>query len=163
VDRWVIYIEGGAWCFTAESCAARAKTQLGSSQQYLKSFPRDQGHGHNPVLLGGITSGNCTVNPSFCKSNMVFVKYCDGASFTGSASGVDRHGLHYRGYDILQAIMADLKAHHGISTASEVLLTGGSVGGMSVFLHADFIRESLGLRPAAKFGAVPLSGFFLGE
>ena len=158
VDRWLIYVEGGAWCFTAGSCASRAKGQLGSSLTYLKSFPRDSGHGHNPVLLGGITSSNCTVNPTFCHHNVIFIKYCDGASFTGSTSA---GGLHYRGLDILTALLADLKTKQGISDASEVLLTGGSAGGMSVFLHADRVRESLELRPDAKFGAVPLSGFFL--
>ena len=44
VDSWLIYIEGGAWCFTAESCASRAKTQLGSSITYPKNFSRDRGH-----------------------------------------------------------------------------------------------------------------------
>jgi hypothetical protein len=154
-DSWLIYFEGGAWCFTAESCASRAKGQLGSSMTYLKNFSRDRGHGHNPVLLGGITSGNCTVNPTFCQHNVAFIKYCDGASFTGSTSA---DGLEYRGFDILTAILADLKAKHGISAASEVVLTGGSAGGMSVFLHADRIREGLELRPRAKFGAVPLRG-----
>ena len=161
VDQWLIYIEGGAWCFTAEGCAGRAKTGLGSSTSYPKSFPRDQGHGHNPVLLGGITSGNCTKNPTFCRHNVVFVKYCDGTSFTGSADNVGSYGLHYRGFDILSAILTDLTAKHGIHAASEVILTGGSAGGMSVFLHADFIRDGLGLRSSAAFGAVPLSGFFL--
>ena len=158
VDRWLIYIEGGAWCFTSESCASRAKGQLGSSLTYLKNFSRDSGHGHNPVLLGGITSSNCTVNPTFCRHNVIFVKYCDGASFTGSTSA---GGLHYRGFDVLTALLTDLKTKQGISDASEVLLTGGSAGGMSVFLHADRVRKSLELRPGAKFGAVPLSGFFL--
>jgi len=32
---------------------------------------------------------------------------------------------------------------------------------MSVFLHANRVRESLELRTGAKFGAVPLSGLFL--
>ena len=158
VDSWLIYIEGGAWCFTAESCANRAKTQLGSSLTYPKNFSRDRGHGNNPVLLGGITSGNCTVNPTFCQHNVVFVKYCDGASFTGSTTNSD---LHYRGFDILTAILTDLKVKHNINAASEVLLTGGSAGAMSVFLHADYIHESLELQPGSKFGAVPLSGFFL--
>ena len=166
VDKWLIYIEGGAWCFTAESCAERAQTPLGSSKSYLESFPRDQGHGHNPVLLGGITSGNCTLNPTFCQHNVVFIKYCDGASFTGSKTGGSSssssiNDLHYRGFDILTAILTDLKTKHNINTASEVLLTGGSAGAMAVFLHADYIHESLNLQPESKFGAVPLSGFFL--
>ena len=57
--------------------------------------------------------------------------------------------------------VTDLTTKHGIHAASEVILTGGSAGGMSVFLHADFIRAGLGLRSSAAFGAVPLSGFFL--
>ena len=68
MDRWLLYIEGGAWCFTAESCASRAKGQLGSSLTYLNNFPRDSGHGHNPVLLGGITSGKLLAAPPFCWS-----------------------------------------------------------------------------------------------
>ena len=39
-----------------------------------------------------------------------------GASFTGSASAVGADGLHYRGFGILTAILADMKAKHGITT-----------------------------------------------
>jgi hypothetical protein len=132
VDKWIVYIEGGAWCFTPTGCAGRALTSLGSSTSYIKSFARDKGHGGNPVLIGGITSANCTVNPTFCRHNVAFIKYCDGASFSGSNSEVGPDGLHYRGFDTLTAILTDLKAKHSISDATEVLLTGGSAGGMSV-------------------------------
>ena len=43
--------------------------------------------------------------------------------------------------------------------ATEVLLSGGSAGGLSTFLHADYVRSLFG--EEVKFGAAPVSGFFL--
>ena len=66
VTRWVIFIEGGGWCFTLQDCAGRAKSGGGSSngiQNTSRSF-------------GGILSPNSTVNPRFYNYSFVFIHYC---------------------------------------------------------------------------------------
>ena len=72
-------------------------------------------------------------------------RYCDGASFSGlrtdtlPARGDPRLRLHFRGLANLDAALDALFALHGLADAKEVLVTGGSAGGMAVFLHADRI------------------------
>ena len=35
---WVLYFKGGGWCYDEEDCAQRAKTSLGSSKYFTKTF-----------------------------------------------------------------------------------------------------------------------------
>jgi O-palmitoleoyl-L-serine hydrolase len=56
-------------------------------------------------------------------------------------------------------LLGFLKLNQGLSKATEVLLSGGSAGGLSAFLHADYVRSHFG--PEVKFGVAPVSGFFL--
>jgi hypothetical protein len=67
--------------------------------------------------------------------------------------------LWFRGRRILDAVLDYLKLNYGLGEATEVLLSGGSAGGLSTFLHADYVRSLFG--KDVKFGAAPVSGFFL--
>jgi hypothetical protein len=49
---------------------------------------------------------------------------------------------------------------HGLDAATEVLLSGGSAGGLSTYLHADHIGSRLP-KSVTKYRAAPNSGFFL--
>ena len=40
-DRWVLYLQGGAWCDSPQSCAARATGHLGSSTQFSPTYPME--------------------------------------------------------------------------------------------------------------------------
>ena len=42
---------------------------------------------------------------------------------------------------------------------TQVLLSGGSAGGLSTYLHADYVRSQFA--ETVKFKAAPISGFFL--
>ena len=70
--KWVIHLEGGGWCFDESSCYDRSMTDLGSSKNWRPS-----------LSLYGFLSDDSTVNPDFYQWNVAYVKYCDGASFTG--------------------------------------------------------------------------------
>lgn len=149
--QWIVFLEGGGWCFTAEECAARAKGYLGTSNNLRDS-----------MVVGGLLSDDETVNPDFHDWNMVFVHYCDGSSYSGGASATVAVGnatLHFRGRACLSAVVAALLEDEGMSGASDVVLSGGSAGGLAVYYHADFVR---GLLPAStRLAAAPDAGFFL--
>ena len=49
---------------------------------------------------------------------------------------------------------------HGFNTAQTVVVSGCSAGGLSTYLHADYIGKQLP-SSVTKFRAIPLSGFFL--
>lgn len=67
--RWILFIEGGGWCFSISSCADRA-TGGGGSSAGLAGATMD---------VGGLLSPNATINPDFYNATMVFIHYCDGA------------------------------------------------------------------------------------
>uniref|UniRef100_A0A0E0JS21 Pectin acetylesterase n=1 Tax=Oryza punctata TaxID=4537 RepID=A0A0E0JS21_ORYPU len=105
---WLIYLEGGAWCDTIESCSERKTTALGSSK-----------------LMGaqefdGILNNNQTVNSDFYNWNKVVIRYCDGASFSGNAEAQDQDGstLHFRGLRIWEAILDELM-EKGLASAKQ--------------------------------------------
>lgn len=104
-------------------------------------------------------STNPSINPLFYSWNHAYFQYCDGASFSGNAKQVVNGTLlHYKGRAILDALMKEL-FNRGIGTATDVLITGCSAGGLSTFLHADQIAEML--PPTATVKALPGSGYFL--
>jgi len=98
--------------------------------------------------------------------NAVFMKYTDGASFSGdnSTSGTPgTHNLHFRGRRILDATVMQLLKQHGLSTATDVVISGCSAGGLATYLHADHWAQALAEAkvPIERIAALPDSGFFL--
>lgn len=70
--KWILHLGGGGWCNSSSDCYNRSFTLLGSS----RAWPKSTG-------LNGFLSDNSTVNPHFYNWNIVYVMYCDGASFAG--------------------------------------------------------------------------------
>lgn len=160
---WQIIFEGGGWCTDKEECGARSDTPLGSSKEWTKSYE------HRPIE--GFLDRNLEKNPTFGQFNQVIVPYCDGTSFTGNLKepvrskngyGLPVH-LYFRGKRILDAVFDTLLEKFGMHEAEEILITGYSAGGLATLLYADYIHERMKLEAPnlVRFGAVPLSAFFL--
>lgn len=154
---WVLYFKGGGWCYNEKDCLKRAGTSKGNSSQFPATFG-----------FGGFLDESPKVSPIFAGFNHVVLWYCDGASFSGDREDphVDEKTgtkVYFRGRRVLDAILdvlLDSKGPYGLNQATQVVVAGGSAGGLSTFLHADYIGTRM---PATvnKFRAVPLSGFFL--
>eukprot|EP01087_Luapelamoeba_hula_P011291 TRINITY_DN3051_c0_g1_i1.p1 TRINITY_DN3051_c0_g1~~TRINITY_DN3051_c0_g1_i1.p1 ORF type:complete len:391 (+),score=62.63 TRINITY_DN3051_c0_g1_i1:29-1174(+) len=152
VNKWIVYHEGGGWCVSYQDCYYRSLTDLGSS----KNYP--------PVgnLGGGYFDANPVINPLMYNWNMVYMKYCDGGSFSGNATAPFKIGntdvtLHFRGTAIRTAMRDHLLAR-GLSKATDVVVSGCSAGGLATFLHADWWRAAV---PSAHVVGLPDSGFFI--
>ena len=72
-SSWILYLQGGGWCYDEAECAVRSTTNLGSSKDWKPN-----------ATFNGILSEDATVNPDFYNWNIVYVNYCDGASFAGN-------------------------------------------------------------------------------
>lgn len=134
--KFYIHHEGGGWCENVDDCAGRALTHLGSSVNYTATAD----------LGGGYFSQDPAINPMMASWNTVYMKYCDGASFSGNndtTQPVNGLTLHFRGFRILNAIMEDLVANHGLSQATDVVVSGCSAGGLATYLHVDWWRSQL--------------------
>uniref|UniRef100_M1DCW6 Pectin acetylesterase n=1 Tax=Solanum tuberosum TaxID=4113 RepID=M1DCW6_SOLTU len=93
-------MEGGGWCQNVAQCLLRKNSKYGSSAKM-----------ENQVFFSGMLSNEQKFNPEFYNWNRVFVRYCDGGSFTGDVEAIDPGtGLHYRGARIFKAIMEELLA-----------------------------------------------------
>lgn len=152
-NDWQIYFTGGGWCYDEMDCYGRSSTTLGSSKDWPPSSS-----------LGGMLSDDCRTNPDFCNFNRVQLAYCDGNSFSGDRDLpviVNNTSIYFRGRRILDAVIRSL-VPLGLSNAVNILLTGCSAGGLSTYLHADYVHSLVqGFPSLQRYKAAPISGFFL--
>lgn len=139
---WVLDFEGGAWCSSWPECALRARSPRGSSAVWRDS----------PERLGATSR-------HFRRFHRVKLLYCDGASFLGSVGNVTRDGvtLHFSGRAIAAALLSHLSSHFGLSSASDVLVSGSSAGGVAALNLVDDVARML---PNARVACLVNSGVF---
>lgn len=153
-DKWVVYLEGGGWCTSLSDCANRAGSDLGSSKNY--------NNGMVPTYEGGkgILATDASINPKFYNWNKAYVKYCDGASFTGNVNHpVVFLGkvMYFAGGRIFHAALESLRAR-GMVNPSEAILAGCSAGALGVYSHCDRFAEVVGANKTRCFAD---AGFFI--
>ena len=96
---WVIFFEGGGWCYSPVDCLKRSKSYLGSSHNMSQTL----NPGKMPMQwfeAEGPLSADRVLNPLFSQYNRAFIKYCDGNSFTGEREEplkVNGQPLYFRG------------------------------------------------------------------
>ncbi|XP_076912898.1 pectin acetylesterase 8-like [Bidens hawaiensis] len=147
-NSWLIHIQGGGWCDTIQDCVYRKTMNngLGSS----KLMPE--------LYFSGILSNRSDQNPNFYNWNRVYMRYCDGSSFTGDVEAVDLvNNLYFRGARVFNAIVEELMSL-GMKNAQNALLSGCSAGGLAAILNCDKFR---GYFPAnTRVKCVPDAGYF---
>merc|ERR1712178_54435 len=113
----------------------------------------------------GPFSPNASENPLMYNWNKVKLRYCDGASFSGSNDDTIFHNnvtLHFRGKHIREAVSRELFDIHGMDNATDLVVSGESAGGLAAYLHTDQWCNALRAKnPEAKCVGLPDSGFFL--
>lgn len=143
-DKWVLFLEGGGWCYgateeaTIAACKGRARFHGEKEQDETPDY-------------GGVMSSNSTTNPDFFNWNSAFLHYCDGTSFASSRSdpieSLDADNntalMYMRGRNIFDADINFLQTEQGMEFATEIILTGGSAGGLAVFFNIDHLAEEL--------------------
>ena len=153
--KFVIYFQGGGWCYTEDYCRSRSSGKIGSSKTWVN------GSLSCGNFMSGIMSPNASVNWA-STWNAVYVPYCDGTSFSSDlaeplATG-GKSPVYYRGRANMQAVLEDLLANRGLGRATDVLIDGGSAGGLTTLIHADRVRSFL--PPTVHFGAIGDAGWF---
>ncbi|CAH9072572.1 unnamed protein product [Cuscuta epithymum] len=156
--NWLVHLGGGGWCLNstiyehhkeayAGSCIKRAETDIGSSFRMSDHYP-----------FNGIFSDKKN-DTYFYNWNRVIVRYCDGASFSGDVDQPDPETkLFYRGARIYKAVINELMAK-GMKDAQNVILAGGSAGGIGAMIHCDHFRSLF--HPSVNVKCYADSSFFL--
>mmetsp|Transcript_126172 Transcript_126172/g.223524 ORF Transcript_126172/g.223524 Transcript_126172/m.223524 type:complete len:439 (+) Transcript_126172:73-1389(+) len=159
--KWTISIDGGGWCYDEVSCYCRSKGGKGSS----KNLPQTSRCNCMNPKEDGTIDVDC---------NCIHMPYSDGASFAGYRAEPwpvpEDNGIGvppgttvtFRGIKNLDGVV-DFAMKHGMTNATEFVLTGGSAGGLSTFLHADRVANRLRAEAPKikKIRAAPVVGYFL--
>ncbi|XP_036924539.1 palmitoleoyl-protein carboxylesterase NOTUM [Sturnira hondurensis] len=151
--RWLLFLEGGWYCFNRENCDSRYNTmrRLMSSSDW----PRTR-------TGTGILSSQPEENPHWWNANMVFIPYCSSDVWSGASPMSDKNGYAFMGTLIIQEVVRELLGK-GLSGAKVLLLAGSSAGGIGVLLNVDRVAEQLQELgyPAIQVRGLADSGWFL--
>ena len=163
INKYQIYLQGGGWCYSYESCYQRSLNNgnTGSSINYTKYAWYS-----NEYL-----SDNYTINPLMYNWNTIWIIYCDGSSFTGNNITIysyNNTNLYFRGYINLYETMKYLYYKKGLNNATDIVLSGCSAGGNAVFINNNFIYNNFILKTInnnnnnnnINFMSIAHSGFF---
>ncbi|KAK4752274.1 hypothetical protein SAY87_021072 [Trapa incisa] len=148
INNWLVHFQGGAWCQDVSSCISRRDTSLGSSALM-----------ETVVNFYGLLNNEEEFNPDFYNWNRIFVRYCDGGSYTGDVEAVDPvTNLHFRGARVFQAVMENLLSR-GMKNAQNAIMSGCSAGGLTSILHCDKFKALL--PSGARVKCLSDAGYFV--
>jgi hypothetical protein len=152
-SKWKFHFMGGGWATTPAQLLARSRTITGSSSQWTPWLSDCL----SPVAgFYGAMSLNDTRDSIIGDFNFVWFGYCDGTSQLSDLSAplvVNGTKLFLRGRALLDAHLAELDARFNFTaTATEVIVSGTSAGGLSAHLHAPLFQARL---PRARVTALP--------
>ena len=151
--RWIIYLEGGWFCYDQTSCEARwlrLKTLMSSDR-----WPEVK-------TVGGILSSDSQENPHFADANHVLVPYCSSDSWSGTAARSDDQRFAFLGAEILTEVVKELFSWEQLGGGRELYLVGSSAGGTGVLVNLDAVAglvRSLG--STMRVRGIVDSGWFL--
>lgn len=163
ISKFVLFFQGGGWAMSPADLLYRSTTQLGSTRRDASA----------PIgwATEDLLTGSAARNPHFSTWTSVGLRYCDGSSFSSHLDAplfVGDTPLYLRGHDILAASLDQLlgAAPGGgapsLAAATEVIVAGGSAGGLSVFLHVDYIAGRVrAVNPGVAVAGVANDGFFI--
>ena len=80
-SRWMLFFEGGGWCLSAGDCIGRSATGWGSGRMHMAKLPESAFQ--SPI--GWALQGGTAMGAALADFNIVVMRYCDGASFSGEA------------------------------------------------------------------------------
>ena len=145
--KWIIFHQGGGWCTSDKGCAQRANCSnspkgciMGGSCCALGSSTV-----WGPTYTDKYESSQIFADPAFADYTAIYAMYCDGGSWTGNAAAAVKVGsalIHYRGRPLLDALI-DYALASGLSTATNLLFGGCSAGGLTSYLHADYVASRM--------------------
>ncbi|KAJ8366605.1 hypothetical protein AAFF_G00348600, partial [Aldrovandia affinis] len=131
--RWLVFLEGGWYCFNKDTCDSRYDTmrRLMSSSKWPETKTGT-----------GILSPQPEENPHWWNANMVFIPYCSSDVWSGASARTNKSSYAFMGSLIIKEVVKELLTK-GLDTAKVLLLAGSSAGGTGVLLNVDRVAEQL--------------------
>ncbi|KAK3712393.1 hypothetical protein RRG08_002723 [Elysia crispata] len=128
-DKWIVFLEGGWYCFDHMSCSERSRVM----PDYMSSrnWPRYRSG-------SGILSWDPEENPYYFHANIVYIPYCSSDSWTGTRNSTTSMKFSFMGSLILDEVFNEL-LKKGMRRAQTVLIAGTSAGATGVLVNIDRI------------------------
>jgi len=148
-DKWVIALQGGGECTTNAECTQRSATILGSSKNYNLT-----------KLLTQFGSSDAEENPAMHGWNHVRVMYCTGDLHLGQMNATDKPEwgwARFAGARIVDAVLDHLSKSRSLASASTMVWTGESAGGIAATAHLDEVADRF---PAVRVVGAPIAGYY---
>ncbi|RAL45032.1 hypothetical protein DM860_003791 [Cuscuta australis] len=99
LNNWLVFIPSGGWCENFTSCV----------EYNLSHGTGTPSHPSPADIFSGILSSQKLENPDFYNWNRIYVRYCDGSSFTGNSKKFQNDTmLYFRGARIFKAVTKEL-------------------------------------------------------
>ena len=147
VSTWLIYLQGGEWCWSADSCALR--------QQQAPWLMSNTGHQLEPpaTWMGGAFERNTARNP-LGNINVAYAPYCSSDAWVGDIGASDAtFGYQFRGQRIfaaaVRAVVAEGLGESAKAAAQQqlpppTLIIGGcSAGSRGAMMNLDYVQGIL--------------------
>ena len=159
---WVIHLSGGGWGAPKNNTGSDelnddgVKSGLGGVGPYSGCYKH----------CDGILSNDPVQNPMFCEYNKAFLPENDGSSYTANLEnpvpGMSGKPHYFRGARILSATIAFFLRDYDMKSATDVILTGTSSGGMGVYLNCDRVADQIhAANPEIRVSCLADAGMFL--
>ncbi|XP_068448598.1 inactive palmitoleoyl-protein carboxylesterase notum1b isoform X2 [Clinocottus analis] len=131
--RWLLFLEGGWYCFNRQTCDSRYETmrRLMSSTKWPQTRTGT-----------GILSPQPEENPHWWNANVVFIPYCSSDVWSGATPKTDHSDYAFMGSLIIKEVVNELLTK-GLDNAKVLLLAGSSAGGTGVLLNVDQVAAQL--------------------
>ena len=154
----VLYCDGASWSGSADPVSHPRLYGLKNTPLPSSSPLYGNRRGGPPIIRGKtlhsyvlrLLEWNCLCIVLRCIELGWIALWCIAAYWVGLiVRQVSHKGktLHFRGKENLDALLTALLHTEGLDTATEVVINGGSAGGLAVYLHADYIvRAGFGPR-----------------
>lgn len=146
--KWLIHLQGGGNCYDSDTCSDRWDSD-GAELMSSTQETQDAANGVYKFPNKGIFSNVQTANPTFHDANIVRISYCSSDLWSGDHEGnsalptTDVGRWHFRGREIITAVVRDLIQRKGLSTATDIVYSGGSAGGGGVYNTMDDFAQQI--------------------
>lgn len=141
---------GAGWCYDLEDCLGRSKTDIGTADFSYGDWAKEY------------TGNSKEFNPELYDYSLIWLHYCDGASFSGKVEEpvtVDGTPIYFRGHYIKQAVFEWLKDNVDFYNATDLVVSGCSSGSLATYINIDWYKHQI--NPYATVTGIADSGFFL--
>jgi len=173
-NRWIIDLQAGSSCYTQAGCLLRWQTDTSNGTEPAQltgteywgtaAAPNKKALADIMEDDAGILSPSSDTNPDFWDATVVRVLYCSSDNFYGGGAAQGAFSpsnpatWNFQGRAIIAAVVHTLINQYGLNSASEVMLSGTSSGGVGTYFN---INDTAAILPSgSRFVAMGDSGFY---